>query len=343
MARAVAEEAGVRIIGAHRGPVWPIVINRAEATGEITLFSSGQGESAYLHRWDPVSGDLIWRSTDDSVANWWVSSLAAVQGSDGRLIVAAGTEIGMFRWCGETGRLLPPGIGMTECPVYAVASSLLPGGGAMLIGGSDNGSVYRWDAASARQLGRPLPGHEGGVRAVTGTLLSDGTSVIASGDETGQVRLWDAVTGEQIGAPWSAGEEIINDLSFLELADGQLLLAACDSGAAVHRWDARTGERRGEILRLADDLASVTALKCAVINGEARVIIGDDNGHVRQWNALTGAVLPALGDGTAVDAVVDEHGSVVLAVGAQDGGIRITRLPYRNLTDNLSRTGSGHR
>lgn len=88
-------------------------------------------------------------------------------------------------------------------------------------------------------------------------------------------------------------------LSFLELPDGRLLLAACDSGAAVHRWDARTGERSGEILRLADDLASVTALKCAVFNGEARVITGDDNGYVRQWNALTGAALPELGHGTA--------------------------------------------
>jgi WD40 repeat protein len=319
------DRSGLEIGPPLTGHPWPVHRLIAVAGDPATVLSAA---SDGMRAWDVATGDPLGDGTADPVPAH--DGAAGVRLGDGRLIFAssAGTSLSRHDILAGTTTAEPIGDESDEITVADVAAVALPGGSGLIVATTTAGEIVRFDAASGRRIagariggGVPFP-HGNEWYAVAATTLPDGTVLIAGPGDGNRIQRWNAVTGEPIGAPLH-GTGLVVSLTFRALPD-VVLLISCDDGGLVQRWNAATGRPVGEILSVNEDPS--VPLAPAAIDAD-RLIAASSGQRTRCWDAATGDHLGDIANAVCNAVLTLPDGRVVLAVGLEDGGVEIIRMP----------------
>ena len=149
-----------------------------------------------------------------------------------------------------------------------------------------DGKLRLWDAGTSSELSI-LSEHAGLTRAVT--FSKDGKTIVSGGSEDGTVFLSNVLkvleNGEGINTEslQSVLTGNAHGITAVALSPAQTTLATGGADGRIHLLDVATG-RELKILKGAQ--GTITALTFA-IDG-THLFSGEENGTIRQWNALTG-------------------------------------------------------
>ncbi len=277
---------------------WPAAIHAVSGARRPAFVTAAMDGSVRI--WDAVTGALLASLAGDSAA----SDVAAVE-TGGRVTVAAGFKDGSLRlWAdGEPVRTVPP----AGAAITAVAIG--PGG---LVVGTDDGTVRVHDTETGDELRTATP-HTAPVLS-----LAFAEDILVSGGADA-VRTWDALTG----AP---AARLPGSARAVAVAAGRIgertLVAAAGYDGAVRVWDTVTARPLPTLHGQTGPVAFGARFLAATSEGM---------GTVGVWNPVTGervALLP--GDGGPIRALcfgADDE----LAVAAEDGTVRVWRLPAGEL------------
>jgi WD40 repeat protein len=247
--------------------------------------------------WDPVTGRQlgdpltghVGRALGISIVPSWTPDGTP----DGRILLATTGEDATVRiWDPVTGRQLGDPLTGHTGGVWAVcaflgrdADSPSSNGSIQLASCGEDGTIRIWNPATGRQLGEPLVGHIGAVLGIC--ALDDqqdispatGYTLLATAGEDGTIRTWNPKTGRAVGQPFSVSSRAI-DL----LTPGPSVINDCIAGAingAIYTWEpARASLTQIKKVSRASTLATTKTKQPE----HPRLVVGDDNGVLRQIN-----------------------------------------------------------
>jgi len=309
--------------------------------GTVAVWDLGSGETVTLQRlhrdqldeaeFSPDGALVATASFDGDVRLWQAAVLERPRppqhdheivglafSPDGSTLATAGWDDQVLLWDVASGRSRR--LGSHERAVRRVAFSP---DGSLLATASNDRTAALWDVASGEQVGT-FEGHDDTVWGVTFT--HDGQTLVTSGyDHT--VRLWNVHTGDPVAVLGPC------DDYFREVAlspDGRIV-AAASSGGRVHTWtlaDLRPGPTlSGPQGKLYDLSFSSDGTRLASM---------DVAGMVWVWEMPGGRLLRRFDRGQPGDAVRFLRQSRVLAVGAEDGIIRLLDTDSGEVTEELA-------
>jgi WD40 repeat protein len=231
---------------------------------------------------------------------------------------------GIHRWDGLTGAELPGGAAAPNKLMWGVSSVVVPGFGAVIVGGAQNGLLYMFDPWSGDLVGNPFRGHGTVINAVVVSMSDASGGIVVSGDEMGYVARWDSRRGDWLGAPFELGEEVMWLCAGSDVIAGNPIVVIADSAGNLHSLDVVDGRRVGRIISTGQGVCDITLVKFGDSLGV--IAVGDDE-TVRYWDALTGDYVGAIAHGTSVAAIVVD-GENLLAVGSANGSISLGTLAF---------------
>jgi WD40 repeat protein len=267
-------------------------LNAVAFTPDGSLLLAGGGrtsDTARDHRivgWDVATGTQRLELPGHDAA---VRSLTVDR--DSRLLASTGGD-GLVRlWSLATGALVHELTGHRG-RVFSVAFT--PDGSRLASGGSDH-TVRIWDPATGQAVGDPLRGSGDYVRAVAYTGPD---RLVAVGGGT-RLFVWDVRDRPQDRLAEPLADQPVNSRAVAVDPEGTLMATGDDQGGVVLRR-AADGAPTGIVLNAGEPVSSVA------FGPNGMLVTATYAGHVRVWNARSGAALTA-----AVDL---QERSVVVAV-----------------------------
>ena len=193
-----------------------------------------------------------------------------------------------------------------------------------------DGKLRLWDAGTSSELSI-LREHTGLTRAVT--FSQDGKTIASGGSEDGTIFLSnvlkvlennDGINNESLQTVLTGNA---HGITAIALSPAETTLASGGADGRIHLLDVAT---RRELKILKGAQGTITALTFAVDG--TRLFSGEENGTIRQWNALTGEEVGTsystpLG---AITALSYSFRNKCLAVGDATGTIQIFDLGTRH-------------
>jgi WD40 repeat protein len=214
------------------------------------------------------------------------------------------------------------------------------------------GWAVRWAAVRPTPLHVTLTGHTDWVLALAALTAADGRTMLASGGRDGTVQLWDLATGapvgDRLGVPEMGWVWALTGVT----AGRRTLLASSARDGRVRLWNPVTG--RPAAAPLVGHTGPVYAVAEVTEDGprgdadgsgwrRSRLASGADDGTIRLWNPVTGALTHVLTGHTgpvwAVARVSTPDGPDLLASAGGDGTIRL----WQPATGECVAVLTGHR
>ena len=218
---------------------------------------------------------------------------------DGKCIVSGG-EGSLMRWKqtsrGWIGQ--PLDAETDDMAAMFVTSVAISPDGKLIAAASQDHMLRLWDVKKHKLI-RTLAQHRAAIDSVV--FSPDGKKIV-SGDETGMLLLWDVKTGQLTATLLGGQKGSVTSLSFSgdgsRMVSGGLdgMLRVWDLGANQSMGDPLEGnavgpERKGWALKPApanSRFAFARSARSRTISPDgARMVLGDDDGHVRLWDVAT--------------------------------------------------------
>jgi eukaryotic-like serine/threonine-protein kinase len=305
-----------------------------------------------------------------------VPILGCVFRRDGRTLVSVGNDRVARTWDTATGEEIGPPLEIEPDPAGESRlgrATFDPPEGGLLVAVDDRGRVTSWDLDRWRRSAPPLvlpPGQRvrevafspnlhrfvasfedgtlqwrdsatlapiGGPRRhgrgeVTTMALSRDGRTLATGGDDRQVIRWDVATGERLEP------ELFYDAPVAAIAlapDGRRIITGTRAGQ-LHIWDVDSG--RG--FDLPPQGTGVTSL---AVSADGRVFAsGTEAGVIRVWDAMMfGQLGQTIKLSGAVGCLAFDPGGTTLAMGGDDGLIRLYEVPRGQALSPSARTASG--
>jgi len=246
----------------------------------------------------------------------------AVRLGDGRIVLYADSQNGIFRFDPQTGVWLAvPDDPWYGLPVNRFAWTPVADGRTILAVATEQG-IARLDASTGNWYEPDPIGEPSTLWDVTAVRLPDGRSLFVGAGHGWKVHRWDAATGRPVGEPLSGHRISVKAVASTTGLDGiPVIISGCEVGD-VMRWNAVTGEPIGG--PLPGGICNVTQL--AVLHTAGReILVAIDSlaGEVHRWDAQTGEsigapiMVPARSNLTGV--YIDSHGVPTALVYLWDG------------------------
>jgi WD40 repeat protein len=246
------------------------------------------------------------------------SALVMITGPDGPLAVTDAAEGGLRQWDALTGEAAGDTVATQAGAITALAVAELPDGSVGVVSAGADRMIRLWDPLTWTEAAEPVACgrrvlmlslvHLDGMRPVVCALRTDGS-----------VRRHDLATGEVTGPlvrtgwqPRRPGWPFPGFMTAVAAA-GRGVVATCADFRSVYLWDLLTGEPTGRVITLGARAYRMAAARLA--DGTPVIVIGDGDGYVRRFDAVTGA---------AIGAPVVPHGwpaAQVLPVPVPGGGL----------------------
>jgi WD40 repeat protein len=204
---------------------------------------------------------------------------------------------------------IPESVAYCAGGTLAIATTASQGG---------DGYAYLRTPAMGNRL-KPL--HDPGSKGTNAVAFNPAGTLLAVADANGSTYLWNAVSGS-LTTPALADPQSQGVLALAFSPDGATL-AVVDENDTVYLWDVATRKRLGPLP--ADPGGE--GVQAVAFGPDDMVAVGDYNGSVYLWNALTHAyrVLPDPG-GSQVQAVAFGKGGATLAAGDVNGKTYLWRI-----------------
>ncbi|MEU7832128.1 WD40 repeat domain-containing protein [Nonomuraea sp. NPDC049129] len=265
-----------------------------------------------MSEWLVTAGDgvRVW-AVDGTLSRELTGAVATAVASDGALVAAGSPGGTPWFWRPADGSFLP------ETPTASgdggVTSLAFDGGN--LVCGTDSGTVRVHHPVDG-VVAVPTP-HTGQVLA----LALDG-DLLVSGGMDGTVRTWDAVSGRPLRrlTGHTAGVTCLAT----GRVGGRVVIASSGYDRAVRTWDAATGRPLSVVH---GHPLPVYALAFGTVGGRVVLAAGSYDGQVPVRDAETGEDVVVLGGNPGTVRCLRFHEPDVLAVGCDDGTVRLWRLP----------------
>ncbi|GIG59269.1 hypothetical protein Lfu02_36410 [Longispora fulva] len=205
-------------------------------------------------------------------------------------------------------------------PVLAVATTTVPGIGAVAVTGSWDTTVRVWRLDTAEPLGQPYGKGHGPVMAVAvADLPGLGRVVVAASWH--DARVWNLLDGTPACAPLVGHSGPVRCVATAVLGDGRVVAVSGGDDGTVRCWDLVDGAPVGEPL-----VGHVLPVRCVAtaVLGDGRVVAvsGGGDGTVRCWDLADGAPigvpLPCPVAVTAVSVVTADSGGPSVALAGND-------------------------
>ena len=261
-----------------------------------------------------IAGDgvRVW-AADGTLVRELTGAVATAVASDG-VLVAAGSPGGTpWFWRLADGGFLPETSAAAASGDGGITALAFDGGS--LVCGTDAGTVRVHHPVDG-VIAVPTP-HTGQVLA----LALDG-DLLVSGGMDGTVRTWDAVSGRPLRrlTGHTAG---VTCLATGRIG-GRVVIASSGYDRVVRTWDATTGRPLSVVH---GHPLPVYALAFGTVGGRAVLAAGSYDGLVPVRDAETGEDVVVLSGNPGTVRCLRFHGPDVLAVGCDDGTVRLWRLP----------------
>ncbi|MEV1245780.1 WD40 repeat domain-containing protein [Nonomuraea sp. NPDC049750] len=290
------------------------------ATTPSTLTPEGRAAAATgaVSEWLVTAGDgvRVW-TADGTLSRELTGAVATSVASDGALVAAGSPGGTPWFWRLADGGFLPE----TAAASGDGGVTGLAFDGGNLVCGTDSGTV-RVHQPGDGVVAVPTP-HTGQVLA----LALDG-DLLVSGGMDGTVRTWDAVSGRPL-------RRLIGHTAGITClatgrVGGRVVIASSGYDRAVRTWDAATGRPLSVVH---GHPLPVYALAFGTVGGRAVLAAGSYDGLVPVRDAETGEDVVVLGGNPGTVRCLrflspdGPDGPDVLAVGCDDGTVRLWRLP----------------
>ncbi|MCA2224286.1 WD40 repeat domain-containing protein [Nonomuraea aurantiaca] len=280
------------------------------ATREGRATAGGGG----VPEWLVTAGDgvRVW-AADGTLSRELTGVAADAVATDGALVAAGSPGGTLWFWRLADGDQLPEASTAAASGDGGVTSLAFDGGG--LVCGTGSGTVRVHHPVDG-VVAVPTP-HTGQVLA----LALDG-DLLVSGGMDGTVRTWDAVSGRPLRRllGHTAGVTCLAT----GRVGGRVVIASSGYDRAVRTWDAATGRPLSVVH---GHPLPVYALAFGTVGGRAVLAAGSYDGLVPVRDAETGENVVVLGGNPGTVRCLRFHGPDVLAVGCDDGTVRLWRLP----------------
>jgi WD40 repeat protein len=270
-----------RILRGHSGGV------QAVAVSPDGRYIASGGWDKRIILWSAVSGKKIRRLRGHRAG---ISALAFA--ANGQRLVSGSFDGSLHMWDVESGDLLGKMIGH-RMAIQAVAVS--PTENIVASAGADR-DVHLWDTDDLGEI-RRLKGHEGMIKALA--FSPDGLFLLSGGADD-RVFVWnldDEPENRLVGDSFHR----VNALSVS--SDGRRFLAT--DHEKIELWDLETGS---SVATAAHHQGLVTAAVFSPSSG--KVASSDDDGHIRIWEAPSGAIAAKTGWIETTDQIITVSGSV---------------------------------
>ncbi|MEV6151133.1 WD40 repeat domain-containing protein [Nonomuraea sp. NPDC052129] len=300
----------------------------------ITTTPEGRATTATgaVSEWLVTAGDgvRVW-TADGTLSRELTGAVATSVASDGALVAAGSPGGTPWFWRLADGGFLPETAAASGdgglLPEAAAAASGDGGvtglafDGGNLVCGTDSGTVRVHHPVDG-VVAVPTP-HTGQVLA----LALDG-DLLVSGGMDGTVRTWDALSGRPLRrlTGHTAGVTCLA----MGRVGGRIVIASSGYDRVVRTWDAATGRPLSEVH---GHPLPVYALAFGTVGGRAVLAAGSYDGLVPVRDAETGEDVVVLGGNPGTVRCLrflspdGPDGPDVLAVGCDDGTVRLWRLP----------------
>jgi WD40 repeat protein len=354
LSTAVTEEGRWLVLSQGGGTArcWPVDLDGALGTpmrgqhsflpAEALALVPGHGivvgrSMSELWRWDCSTGDpfgtpVRHRSLRTHPTR---SVLVMVAGPDGPLAVTDAAEGGLRRWDALTGEPAGDAVAARAGAVTALAVAELPGGSVGVVSAGADRMIRLWDPLTWAEVAEPVAcGRR--VLMLSVVQLAGTRPVACALGADGLVRRHDLATGEVTGPPLRTGWQprrpggAFPGFMAAVAARDRGVIATCADSRSVHLWDLLTGEPAGPVITLGARAYRMAAARLA--EGTPVLVIGDSDGYVRRFDALTGAAIgePVVPHGWPAAQVLPvpvPGGRLILAVERQG---RIRRFDARS-------------
>jgi WD40 repeat protein len=258
----------------------------------------------------------------------WVWSVAAVPMSDGRTLLATGSQDGaLCLWDPVSGVQVGDPMTGHAGGVLSVVAVPMQDGRALIATGGLDGTVRLWDPIIGAQVGRPFTGHTSRVWAVVAVVTPNQRIQLASASSDRTVRLWDLLSGDQVGEAMTGHTGKVLSVTTVATPNGPTLLASGSSDRTVRLWDPTTGVQVGEPMTgHTGGVLSVAAVP--MVDGRTLLATASHDGTVRLWDPVTGNDAGGSLNGhtnwvSSVVSVPMVDGRTLLATASHDGTVRL--------------------
>ncbi|MFD1542272.1 WD40 repeat domain-containing protein [Nonomuraea guangzhouensis] len=306
------------LLAEWRSGDWAADITTAAPQGSATTASAAAPERLVT----AGDGVRVW-AVDGTLVRELTDSVADAVATDGTLL-AAGSPDGTLRsWRPADGfRPRASADGGTTAPSDSIPAAPTDGGitslafdGGSLVCGTGSGTVRVHDPVGG-VVAVPTP-HTGQVLA----LALDG-DLLVSGGMDGTVRTWDATSGRPLRrlTAHTAGVTCVAT----GRSGDRVVIASSGYDRVLRTWDAATGR---PLSAVHGHPLPVYALAFGTVGGRAVLASGSYDGLVPVRDAETGEDVVVLGGNPGTVRCLRFLGPDVLAVGCDDGTVRLWHLP----------------
>ncbi|MBF6079485.1 hypothetical protein [Nocardia beijingensis] len=309
------------------GPVTAMATFRP-AESKTLLATAGNGSIAL---WNSENGDRLHLSASPADHRGRVTALAEISATDGRSMLAGGTDTGAIRLWGPgiaQGRALTASGNSQVTALTEVRPLDKP---PMLASGDSDGVVRLWDLTTGQRPPIATVSNNCPITALASIPTASGGALLAIADHQGSIRLFDSADlAARQPATTLPTDSVAETLAVTTSDAGVPLLAAAGSDGTIRLFDTVDPADIRPFAALSGHKGAVTALATWPGDGRPSVLVsgGRDN-SIRLWNPSLTTALHVIPVDATVKAVVPLP-DARLAV-ALDDGLLVLRIDMKKV------------